>query len=171
MFRKPALFLSAVVATCLACGSQQAQDEKIVMETISGYLGALDTGDFSKAHSLLATSIQARLPHDAYVSAHETSTPPEVRNAGPTEITYGETSVSPYRATVQVSMSITDPAIVAMIQGMQQQNNVQGLEDTNVGSDSIDIENEYELVKEESGWRVVLNEGAVALEEQAIANQ
>ena len=170
MLRIPVLTLSAVVATCLACGSQQAQDEKAVLETISSYLDALDTGDFSKSHSLLASSIQARLPHDAYVEAHETSTPPEVRSAGPTKITYGETSVSPYRATVQVSMSITDPALVAMIQGMQQQNDVQGLENSNVGSDSIDIENEYELVKEESGWRVVLNEGAVALEEQAISN-
>lgn len=169
MLRNSSFILSAVVAACLACGGQQANDEKAVMAAISGYLEALDSGDFSTAHSLLASSIQARLPYDSYVRAHESSTPPEVKNAPPTKITYGEPSVSPYRATVPVAMSITDPAVVAMVQQLQQQNNTQGL-DGAVGSESIDIENEYELIKEDSGWRVVLNEGAIALEEQAISS-
>lgn len=172
MYKRILVGVVAIAAT-LACTDQKAQDEAAVLETISGYLTALDTGDFSTAHSLLASSIQARLPHDQYVHAHESMTPPEVKKAPPTNITYGELSVSPYRALVPVSLSITDPGVVGMVRAMQSQSGtvVEGLEgEGNPAGDSIEMDVEYELVKEDGGWRVVLNEGAVALEEQAIAN-
>ena len=165
---KPTLIGALSIAVCLACGDQQAADQEAVLETISAYLEALDRADYSAAHSMLASSIQARLPHDAYVDAHESLTPPSVKNASPTQITYGAPSVSPYRALVPVSMSVTAPAVVALVQGMQQRGPVEG--DQRIGKNSIDLDSEYELIREESGWRVVLNEGAVALEEQAIAN-
>ena len=55
-----ALIAVATLSVAAGCADQGSSDEAEVLKVIADYLGALDAGDFSTSHSLLASSVVRR---------------------------------------------------------------------------------------------------------------
>ncbi len=148
--------IALVIALALAaCGPSVEEREAEVRETVESWLEAFDERDFATAHSMLSAADRARHPRDAYVARHAGTT--DLLRGAKLSHTIRSVELRGDRAHIVVAYEI--PAeLVRTIRSLGGASAFGVVEDTTA-------EREFNLAREEDGWRVVLSEQESRMEE------
>ena len=145
-----------IVLALAACGPSVEQREAEVRERVEALLKAFDERDFATAHSMLSAADRERHPRDRYVARHAGAT--DLLRGAKLSYTIRSVELTGDRAHVVVTYEIP-------LELLRMMRSVVGASPIGV-VEGTTVEREFNLAREEDGWRVVLSELESSMEEQ-----
>jgi len=150
----PQIALVAVLA--LTACSPSIEDQAVeVREMVEALLKAFDERDFATAHTMLSAADRVRHPRDRYVARHTGAT--DLLRGAKLSHTIDSVELTGDRAHVVATYEL--PA------ELMRRIRVLGGASPFLPAEDTTLEREFDLVREDDGWRVVLSERERTMEE------